>query len=238
MPRFDYLWQGGPEFAQSDHFRFGTDSVLLGNFVSLSGAKRAIDLGCASGVISLLMLARSSTLHVTGIEINPEAAALARENMAHNVLSERSTIVCGDIREIRSLLRAGSFDIVVSNPPYYAVDRGDVSPDEDRAKARGEVACTMDELCAAASFLCRWDGKFAVVYRPDRLPELFDAMKKHGIEPKRMRVVSHNVTAAPSLVLVEGRRGGKPGLRMERGLFLKNPDGTDTDEIKEIYRRQ
>ena len=136
------------------------------------------------------------------------------------------------------MLKSGSFDVVVSNPPYYAVTTGEVSPDADRAKARGEVACTLDDLCAAASFLCRWDGKFAVVYRPDRLPELFEAMRKHGIEPKRMRIVCHNVSSVPSLVLVEGRRGGKPGMRLEKVLLLKEPDGTDTEEIKSIYHRE
>ena len=238
VAQFDYLWQGGPEFAQSEHFRFGTDSVLLGNFVNLSGAKRAADLGCASGVILLLMLSRNNTLHVTGLEINADAAALAEENMRHNNLSERSTILLGDIRNVRTMLKSGSFDVVVSNPPYYAVTTGEVSPDADRAKARGEVACTLDDLCAAASFLCRWDGKFAVVYRPDRLPELFEAMRKHGIEPKRMRIVCHNVSSVPSLVLVEGRRGGKPGMRLEKVLLLKEPDGTDTEEIKSIYHRE
>ena len=238
MAQFDYLWQGGPEFAQSEHFRFGTDSVLLGNYVNLSATKRAVDLGCASGVISLLMLSRNSSLHVTGLEINAEAAALAVENMRHNGFAERSTILLGDIRNVRGLLRAGSFDVVVSNPPYYAVTTGEVSPDADRAKARGEVACTLEDLCAAASFLCRWDGRFAVVYRPDRLPELFEAMRKYGIEPKRMRIVCHNVTSVPSLVLVEGRRGGKPGMKLEKMLLLKNPDGTDTEEIKAIYHRQ
>ena len=237
MAQFDYLWQGGPEFAQSEHFRFGTDSVLLGNYVNLSGAKRAVDLGCASGVISLLMLSRNANLRVTGLEINQDAAALAEENMVHNGLENRSTILCGDICRVREMLPSGAFDVVVSNPPYYAVSTGDISPDLDRAKARGEVACTLDDLCAAAAFLCRWDGKFAVVYRPDRLPELFEVMKRHGIEPKRMRIVCHTVSSLPSLVLVEGRRGGRPGLKLEKVLFLKNPDGTDTDEIKAIYHR-
>lgn len=236
--QFDYLWKGGPEFAQSEHFRYGTDSVLLGNYVNVTGAKRAIDLGCASGVISLLMLSRSETLHVTGLEINEEAVALAKENMLHNGLKDRSSILCGDISKVREMLPSGAFDIVVSNPPYYAVTTGGVSPDADRAKARGEVACTLDDLCAAAAFLCRWDGKFDVVYRPDRLPELFETMRRHGIEPKRMRIVCHSISSLPSLVLVEGRRGGKPGLKVEKVLFLKNPDGTDTDEIKSIYHRE
>ena len=115
MAQFDYLWEGGPEFAQSKHFRFGTDAVLLGNYINLTGAKKAIDLGCASGVIALLMLSRSRTVHVTGLEINADAADLAAENMAHNNLSERSSILQGDIRKVRETLPAGSFDVVVSN---------------------------------------------------------------------------------------------------------------------------
>lgn len=238
MAEFDYLWKGGPEFAQSKNFRFGTDSVLLGNFIGLSGAKYGIDLGCASGVISLLLLARSEKLHMTGVELDSEAASLARENMAHNHLETRSQIVNDDLREYRKLFRSGSFDIVVSNPPYFSLSAGVVSPDSRRAAARGEVTCTMDDLCAAAEYLCRWDGKVAFVHRAERLAELFTAMKNHGIEPKRLRLVAHTAEAVPSLILVEGRRGGNPGLKIEPLLMLKTPEGEDTEEIKKIYHRE
>ena len=234
---FDYLWKNGPEFAQSEHFRFGTDSVLLGNFVNLAHAKRAVDLGCASGVISLLMLTREPALRVTGVEIHREAAALAEKNIRHNNLQERCNILCGDLRNYRQIFKAGAYDVVVSNPPYFPVERGEVSPDRDRAVARGELMCTLDDICAAAGWLCRWDGRFALVHRPDRLPEVFDSMQKAGIEPKRLRLVSHFASSVPSLVLVEGRRGGKPGLTMEPLLVLKNPDGSDSDEIERIYHR-
>lgn len=237
MPAFDYLWEGGPEILQSENFRYGTDSILLGHFAPLGGAKNALDLGCASGVISLILLARSEALHVTGLEINADAAAMALHNVEHNRLSGRCEIVNGDIRKARELFRAGSFDLIVSNPPYFSVSSGAASPRADRAEARGEVACTLEDLCAAAGALCRWGGKFAVVYRPERLPELFDAMRKNGIEPKRMRLVCHNASCAPSLVLLEGRRGGKPGLQVERVLFIKDAGGADTEEIRAIYRR-
>lgn len=237
MLKFDYLWEGGPEFAQSENFRFGTDSVLLGNFINISGAVKGIDLGCASGVITMLMLARSPKLHMTGVELDAEAAALAEENMSHNHLETRSRIVNADLRDYRTLFPSGSFDVVVSNPPYFPLSSGVVSPDSRRAAARGEVTCTLDDLCAASEFLCRWDGKVAFVHRPERLTELFSTMVKHGIEPKRLRTVVHTADAVPSLVLVEGRRGGKTGLKIEPSLILKNPDGTDTDEIKRIYRR-
>ena len=235
--KFDYLWEGGPEFAQSENFRFGTDSVLLGNFVTLSGTKKAVDLGCASGVISLLMLSRKTGLHVTGVEIDSEAAALAEMNMAHNGLSDRTRIINSDLRAYREIFPSGSFDAVVSNPPYFPVNAGDVSPDRRRAAARGEVSCTMEDLCAAAGYLCRWGGTAAFVHRPERLSELFGAMTRSGIEPKRLRLVAHTASSVPCLVLVEGRRGGNPGLKIEPLLILKNPDGTDTDEIKKIYRR-
>ena len=233
----DYLWEGGPEFVQSENFRFGTDSVLLGHFIPVKGVKRAIDLGCASGVLSLLMLSRSDTVSVTGLEINRDAAALAKENMARNGFEKRCEVVSGDIRAVREMFRAGSFDLVVSNPPYFPTSRGDVSPKAGRAEARGEVACTLEELCDAAGFLCRWDGRFCLVYRPERLVELFAAMNGHGIEPKRIRFVSHRINAVPSLVLVEGRRGGNPGLSVEPVLLIQNEDGTETEEIKRIYHR-
>lgn len=236
MP-FDYLWEGGPQFKQSEHFRYGTDSILLGHFAPVNGVRRAIDLGCGAGVVSLLLLARSASIHVTGLEINSEAAALAEENMAHNGFSNRSTIVRGDIRHPEEAFAAGSFDLVVSNPPYFKTTAGGISPRAGRAEARGETACTLDDLCRAAGLLCRWSGRCAFVYRPERLPELFAAMTSYGIEPKRMRLVSHTAASRPSLVLVEGRRGGNPALQVEPVLILKNEDGSDTAEIRAIYRR-
>ena len=234
---FDYLWKGGPEFAQSEHFRFGTDSVLLGNFVNLMHARKAVDLGCASGVITLLMLSRNPDLCATGVEIHSEAAALAEENIRLNGLQERCSILCGDLRKYRQLLKGGAYDVVVSNPPYFPLERGGVSPDRERAAARGELTCTLEDVCTAAGWLCRWDGRFALVHRPDRLPEVFASMKTAGIEPKRLRLVSHFAGSVPSLVLVEGRRGGKPGLQVEPLLILKNPDGSDSDELERIYHR-
>ena len=234
---FDYLWEGGPEIAQADHFRYGTDSILLGHFAPVNGIRRAIDLGCASGVISLLLLARSDRIHVTGLELNENAVSLARQNMVHNACQDRCEIIHGDIRCVKELFPAGTFDLVVSNPPYFKTDAGGVSPHEGRAKARIEMVCTLDDLCLSAGYLCRWGGRCAFVYRPDRLPELFAAMTKHGIEPKRLRMVCHTASSRPGLALVEGRRGGKPGLNVEPFLILKKEDGTDTEEILTIYRR-
>ena len=237
MSDFTELWPGGPRFAQSAHAPLGTDSVLLADFVPLAGAKRGIDLGCASGALALLLLARSETLHMTGLEIVPQAAALAEKNLAENALSARGEIVCGDIREVRSLFRAGSFDLVVANPPYYPLGSGALPADPDRAAARGELSCTLAELSAAAAFLCRTGGRFCLVHKPERLAEIFTALSSQGLEPKRLRFVCARAHAAPSLALIEARRGGAPGLAVESALVLEDETGGPSAELRRIYHR-
>ncbi|MEA5152125.1 MAG: methyltransferase [Oscillospiraceae bacterium] len=237
MPEFTELWAGGPVFAQAEHFRLGTDSVLLADFVNTSGAARGVDLGCASGAIALLLLARSPALHMTGLELLPDAAALARENLEKNGLADRGEIIAGDIRRHRALFRAGSFDLVAANPPYYPAGSGSLPRDGGRAAARGETACSLDDVCAAAAFLCRTGGSFSLVYKPERLSELLCAMSAHAIEPKRLRLVCNRAGDAPGLVLVEGRRGGKPGLRIEPELVLTAAGGGESAEFRRIYHR-
>jgi tRNA1(Val) A37 N6-methylase TrmN6 len=237
MPEFTPLWDNGPLFAQAPHFSIGTDCVLLADFVNLSSARKGIDLGCASGAIALLLLCRSEKLHMTGLELVPEAADLALENMGINNLTDRSRILCGDIRSHRQLFKTGSFDLVVANPPYFPVERGYLSPDEHRRNARGETQCTLEDICTAAAFLCRTGGSFCLVHKPERLSELLCTMTACGLEPKRLRLVCHQSGSAPNLVLVEGRRGGKPGLSILPDLILRNPDGTETDEVCRIYHR-
>lgn len=237
MADFEPLWSGGPLFCQAEHFRLSTDCVLLADFVNTASALKGIDLGCASGAIGLLLLSRSPRLHMTGLELLPQAAALAEENMKKNGLSARSRIVTGDIRQHRQLFPAGSFDLVVSNPPYFPLGSGAVSPDEGRAAARGEISCTLEDICTAAAFLCRTGGAFALVHKPERLAEVLCSMSRHGLEPKRLRLVCHRTELAPNLVLIEGRRGGKPGMKIEPMLVLRNADGSETDEVKRIYHR-
>ena len=237
MTDFSELWPGGPRFAAGGHFPLGTDSVLLADFVPLGGARRGIDLGCASGALSLLLLARSERLHMTGLELVPAAAALAEENLRENGWEERGEIVCGDIRAVRSLFRAGEFDLVAANPPFFPVGSGALSPDPERAAARGEISCTLGELCAAAAFLCRTGGRFCLVHRCERLSEVFVEMSARGLEPKRLRLVCARPGAAPSLALIEGRRGGAPGLAIEPVLYLEDGCGGESAELGRIYRR-
>ena len=237
MPAPEILWPGGPRLIQAEHFRLGTDCVLLADFVNTAGARRGIELGCASGAAMLLLLARSPKLRMTGLEIVPEAAETARKNMALNNLTERSEIVTGDIRDHRALFRAGSFDLLICNPPYFPQDSGALPQDSDRAAARSEILCRLSEACAASSFLLQTGGRACFVHRPERLSELLVCLTAAGLEPKRLRLVCRDAYTAPSLVLVEARRGGKPGLTIEPSLYLQNPDGTESAEYKRIYHR-
>ena len=238
MREFQELWPGGPVFAQAEHFPLGTDSVLLAAFTNVRGMKEGIDLGCGSGVLSLLLLARTEGLHMTGLELLAESADAARDNLRANGLEARGKIVCGDIRASRSLFRSGAFDLVVANPPYYPLGSGALPEDPAQAAARGEVSCTLDEVCAAAGYLCRSRGRFCLVHKPERLAEVFAAMRAHGLEPKRLRLVCKDAAAAPSLLLVEGRRGAKPGLSIEPALFLRGEDGDESAELRRIYHRE
>ena len=232
---FRPLWPEGPLFRQAEHFRLSTDSVLLADFIRPGSARRGIDLGCGSGVLSLLLLLRSERLDMTGLELLPEAAALAEENLAANGLAERGRALCGDLRQARSLFPAGSFDLALSNPPYFAADAGRLPPDPGRAAARSEQSCTLSELCEAAAWLLRSGGSFSLVHKPERLSELLGCLSSHGLEPKRLRLVCDRADSAPSLVLVESRRGGRPGLAVEPCLILRVADGSASAEQKRIY---
>lgn len=228
------LWPGGPIMQQEPGAPLGTDTVLLGAFARPAGAARCIDLGCGAGALTLLLLTRSEKLRVTGLELRPEAAQRARENLAANGWEARAEIVTGDLRESRTLFRSGSFELAVSNPPYFPAGSGAASPDPARRAAR-EESFTLPELVGAAAYLLRTGGRFFVVHRAERLAELFAAMSAAGLEPKRMRLVAARQGAAPSLVLAEGRRGGKPGLTVEPTLLLREPDGSPTAEYRRIY---
>ena len=232
---FQPLWPDGPLFRQAEHFRLSTDSVLLADFIRPEAARRGVDLGCGSGILALLLLVRTEKLDMTGLELLPEAAALACENLAANGLAARGRAVCGDIRRVRELFAAGSFDLAAANPPYYPVSGGALSPDPGRAAARSELTCTLDELCAAAAWLLRSGGSFSLVYKPERLSELFVRLTAHGLEPKRLRLVCERAGSEPCLALVESRRGGKTGLRVEPCLPLRDPDGAPSGEQRRIY---
>lgn len=240
MEHWEQLSPGGLRFVYTDGlFRPGTDTFLLSSLPRLKPDLRVCDLGCGTGLLSLLLLQRQRDLFVTGVEFQAEAAALAARAAAENGLREHFTVLQGDLREIRTLLPAGGFDLVVCNPPYYPVDSGHAPAAPALRDARGESGCTLDDVCRAASYLLRWGGDLCLCHKPERLADVCCALRAHGLEAKRLRpVLQRPDSALPSLVLIEGRRGGKPGLRWLSPLVLEGPGGIPAAELDAIYFRQ
>lgn len=187
-------------------FPLGGDALALGEFSTVKPGWRVCDLGTGSGVLLLLLAGRGSGLDLTGIELDPLSAQTARENLAANRLS--GEIVTGDLRT--APLSPGSFDLVISNPPYFPVGSG-----KSGGQARSEECCSLEELCAAAGRLVKNGGRFALCHRPERLADVICALRAHGLEPKRMRLVSHSPEHSPSLLLLEAIKQGRPGLTIE-----------------------
>lgn len=234
----DELWPDGPRFIRDgEAFRLGTDSVLLADFASKGRVARVCDLGCGIGVLSILSAWDRPSVTVDGVELQEDWANIARENTQLCRLESRIRILNGDLRRHRIFLEAGVYDLVVSNPPYYSAGSGKSSDNDQTATARQEHACTLDDVCAAASYLTRWGGRFALVHKPERLADIIRTLSNYALEPKRLRFVQNKADAVPSLVLIESRRGGKASLTVEAPLILTNESGGDSDEIIRIYHR-
>ncbi|NLV86556.1 MAG: tRNA1(Val) (adenine(37)-N6)-methyltransferase [Clostridiales bacterium] len=238
MPSFDELWPTGPRFKQSENsFKLSTDSVLLADFVNMRRAGNCLDLGSGCGVLCILLAFKNLQSQILGIELQKDYADLSLENLRENALDGRVSVINADLRSHRSLFPAESFDLVVSNPPYFPLGSGYMAPSPHRAAARGEENCSLSELVSCAKWALRYGGSFALVHRPERLSEIFCAMSSSGIEPKRLRLVSYSAHKAPALALIEGKRGGKAGLKIEAPLIMTDEHGGESDEVQKIYRR-
>ena len=228
------LWNGITLQQHHSQFRLSTDSVACAWFARFASHSKIADLGCGSGAIGLMLLASDPTLQVTGIELQPDAAAMAQENGQRN--SVNFTAIPGDLREIRTLLPANSMDGVISNPPYFPVGSG-LTASGPLSAARSEETCSLAQLCDAADWLLRWGGKFVMVHRPERLVDLIWELRSRKLEPKRIRFVRHKPASPVSLVLLEARKGGKPGLSYEPDLVLMTEQGLETEEYRNMYHR-
>lgn len=207
------------------------DALALADFARPPRKGNAVDLGCGCGILMLLLCAAAPELRCDGVELREEALDRAADNLRANGLEERCSLIAGDLRS--AALPGGFYDLAVANPPYFAPGRGAVSPDTDRALMRQESA-VLPELCAAAASALKRGGRLCAVYAPARLPELLYAMSGAGLEPKRLRCVQHDARHAPSLILAEGRKGGRPGLTWEPPLLLRSEDGRESAESLRI----
>ena len=217
-----------------DEFCFSLDAVLLAHFASVRPGGAAVDLGSGTGVIGLLLLARGAAT-VAGLELNPVMADMARRSACLNQLEDRLSIIQGDLRRIKDFFPGGNCELVVSNPPYRPVGGGYISPNDQVAMARHEVTATLAEVVAAAKYLVKYRGRFAMVHLPERLAEISLAMCQSGIEPKRLQFVYPATDKKPNMVLIEGVRGAKPGLDVLPPLIVYTTDGNYSEDIMKLY---
>jgi len=233
--RLDELLIDGLQIIQHpDEFRFTLDAVLLAQFATVKPGGSVVDLGTGTGVIAMLLAARGSG-RIEGLEINPRLADMAGRSVQWNGLEDRITIRQGDMRQLRGLLPAGEWELVVCNPPYRVVGSGFASPNQDRARACHEVDAGLADVVQAARYLVKYRGRVAFCQLPERAVDVLAAMRSADIEPKRLRWVHPRLDRPPSLVLVEGIRGAKPGLEVLPPLVVYDGQGNYTDEILGYY---
>lgn len=234
--RLDDLQRNGYRIIQNKQaFCFGMDAVLLAGFAQVREGERVLDLGTGTGIIPILLEAKTEGKHFTGLEIQAEMADMASRSVQYNHLEEKIQIVNGDIREASQLFGAASFDVVTSNPPYMNDSHGLKNPDLLKAIARHEVLCTLDDVVREAAKVLKPGGRFYMVHRPHRLIEIITALTSYKLEPKRIKLVHPYVQKEANMVLIEAVRGGKSMVKMEAPLIVYKEPGVYTDEIYDIY---
>ena len=234
--RLDELHRNGYVIIQDPaRFCFGMDAVLLSGFAKTKKGDYVLDLGTGTGIIPILMEAKTPAEHFCALEIQKDSADMAARSVKLNGLEQKIEIIEGDIKEASALFPASSFDVVTSNPPYMIGKHGIANPDMPKAIARHEMLCTLEDVVREGAKVLKPNGHFFLVHRPFRLPEIFAVMQKYKIEPKRMKMVHPFVDKEPNMVLLEGVKDGKPRMTVEKPLIVFKEKDVYTDEIYEIY---
>lgn len=240
MEQIDQLLNGYKIIQDPQRFQFGIDAVLLAHF-ALAGTDykdSVIDLGTGTGIIPLLMQYERQDCSFSAVEIQDASAEMAARSVELNNLQDKISIVNGDVKKVSELFQKHSFNVVTSNPPYMINEHGHQNPGDAKAIARHEVLCTLEDIVAAADYLLLPHGKFFMIHRPFRLPEIFVSLQKHNMEPKRMRLVYPFEDKEPNMVLIEARKNAKPRLEIEAPLIVREKNGEYTKEILRIYGKK
>lgn len=230
-------------YQHKDGYRFSVDALLLYAFVNMKHVHHAVDLGTGSGIIGLLIAKKYPKATVLLVELQESLYRLAEKNIGLNGLEERVSLMNADIRDLRSMLGPHTCDLVVSNPPFRKPATGRLSDGEEKAIARHELKIKLPELAASASYLLKGKGRFFMIFHPDRLLEVLDALRLHNLEPKRLRFVHNDISSVSKIFMIEAVKDGKPGLKLDRPLFLYEKNGVDalgnggvyTEEVRRMY---
>ena len=234
--RIDDLQRNGYRIIQNEKkFCFGMDAVLLSGYVNLKKGENMLDIGTGTGIIPILLEAKSEGRHFTGLEIQEESAEMAVRSVKLNGLSDKIDIICGDINDAPSLFKESFFDVITTNPPYMIDKHGLTGDNREKAIARHEIYCTLEDIVRESSRLLKSKGRFYMVHRPFRMVEIFNTLTKYHLEPKRLKLVYPFVDKEPNMVLIEALKGGNSRLTVEKPLIIYKEPGKYMDEIYEIY---
>lgn len=237
--RLDDLHRNGYFLIQDPtKFCFGIDAVLLSDFAKVKKGEKALDLCTGNGVIPILLEAKNSGLHYSGLEIQHDCADLARRSVEYNHLSEKIDIFEGDVCLASEIFGKETLDVITVNPPYMIGKHGLTNDVDSMTIARHEILCTLEDIVRESAKMLRFKGRFYMIHRPFRLAEIFGVMTQYGIEPKRMRLVYPFVDKEPNMVLIEGIKGGKSRITVEKPLIVYNAPNEYADEIFEIYGKE
>lgn len=238
--RVDDLERNGYRLIQNPEvFCFGIDAILLAHFAKVSSHKNKIlDIGTGTGIIPIVMHAIYQKGHYIGIDIQEEMIEMANRSVLLNEIEADVEMKVVDIKNYKEHFKTGVFDIITCNPPYMKGDCGLKNEHPSKTIARHEVACTLEDIIAAASYMLKYGGKMCMIHRPHRLVDIFATMRQYNIEPKVMRMIYPKQGKEPTMVLVEGVKNGKPELRVRQPLIVYKDNGEYTDEILEIYGKK
>jgi tRNA1Val (adenine37-N6)-methyltransferase len=211
------------------------DAVLLSGFARVKDGAKVLDMGTGTGIIPILLEAKTKASHISALEIQEESADMARRSVKLNGLCDKIDIVTGDIKHASEIFDLSSFDVITCNPPYMIGQHGLTNPDAPKAIARHEILCTLDDVVRNAAKLLKTGGSFYMVHRPFRLAEIINVMTSYKLEPKRMQLVYPYIDKEPNMVLIEGCRGGRPRMTVEKPLIVYKAPNVYTDEIYDVY---
>lgn len=234
--RIDELHRNGYQIIQNtDCFCFGMDAVLLSGYAVVKKGECVLDMGTGTGIIPILLEAKTEGQHFTGLEIQPQSVDMAKRSVALNHLEEKITIVEGDIKNASSLFGKSIFDVITCNPPYMNENHGLKNPQLPKAIARHELLCSLEDVVREAAYMLRPGGRFYMVHRPRRLIEIISMLSAHKLEVKRLKPVYPTKEKEATMILLEAVRGGNPLLKLEKPVIVYKEPGIYSDEIYEIY---
>lgn len=236
--RLDDLQNGYHIIQNTRDFCYGIDAVLLSDFARVKKGEQALDLGTGTGIIPILLKAKTQGEHFTGLEIQEQSAEMAGRSVVYNHLEDAITIRTGDIKEATAIFGRASFSVVTCNPPYMHGNHGLTNPHLPKAIARHEVLCTLEDVISQTAQLLKPRGRFYMVHRPFRLAEIMGLMMQYKLEPKRMRLVYPYVDREPNMVLIEGLLGGNSRITVEKPLIVYEKPGVYTDQYVILCKKQ